>query len=84
MDVTSAPRLRLHLQRTGANIDALKNMLYQRAKEIHLTHFPYNDYLFQKYDDEDQYPEPDPATHRHPAETPTPQMSAKHPPRTPP
>ncbi len=43
--------------RTGANIDELKNMLYQRAKEIHLTRFPYNDFLFQKYDDEDQYPE---------------------------
>lgn len=42
--------------RTGANIDELKNMLYQRAKEIHLTRFPYNDFLFQKYD-EDQYPE---------------------------
>lgn len=43
--------------RTGANIDELKNMLYQRAKEIHLTRFPYNDFLFQKYDDEDQYPQ---------------------------
>ena len=43
--------------RTGANIDELKNMLYQRAKEIHLTRLPYNDFLFQKYDDEDQYPE---------------------------
>lgn len=43
--------------RTGANIDELKNMLYQRAKEIHLTRFPYTDFLFQKYDDEDQYPE---------------------------
>lgn len=36
--------------RTGANIDELKNMLYQRAKEIHLTRFPYNDFLFQTYD----------------------------------
>lgn len=26
-------------------------MLYERAKEIHLTRFPYNDFLFQKYDE---------------------------------
>ncbi len=46
--------------RTGANIDELKNMLYQRAKEIHLTRFPYNDFLFQKYDEGDDpgYSEP--------------------------
>ncbi|MDE5904382.1 GTPase HflX [Duncaniella sp.] len=50
--------------RTGANIDELKNMLYQRAKEIHLTRFPYNDFLFQKYDDEDQYPQTRPTTPR--------------------
>lgn len=33
------------------NIDSLKDMLYAKAKEIHLTRFPYNDFLFQKYDD---------------------------------
>ena len=37
--------------KTGCNIDELKQMLYDRAKEIHLTRFPYNDFLFQKYDD---------------------------------
>ncbi len=36
------------------NIDALKDMLYQKAKEIHTERFPYNDFLFQKYDDLDQ------------------------------
>ncbi len=36
----------------GTNIDELKQMLYERAKEIHLTRFPYNDFLFQKYDEE--------------------------------
>ncbi|MDE5728359.1 MAG: GTPase HflX [Duncaniella sp.] len=40
--------------RTGQGIDELKQMLYERAKEIHLTRFPYNDFLFQKYDDADQ------------------------------
>ncbi len=33
------------------NIDELKDMLYQKAKEIHTERFPYNDFLFQKYDD---------------------------------
>ncbi len=36
----------------GTNIDELKQMLYEKAKEIHLTRFPYNDFLFQKYDEE--------------------------------
>ena len=35
------------------NIDALKDMLYEKAKEIHTERFPYNDFLFQKYDDLD-------------------------------
>lgn len=34
------------------NIDALKNLLYQKAKEIHTERFPYNDFLFQKYDED--------------------------------
>lgn len=35
----------------GTNIDELKTLLYEKAKEIHLQRFPYNDFLFQKYDD---------------------------------
>lgn len=34
------------------NIDKLKEILYQKAKEVHTMRFPYNDFLFQKYDDE--------------------------------
>ena len=34
------------------NIDALKNLLYERVKQIHITRFPYNDFLFQQYDEE--------------------------------
>ena len=34
------------------NIDELKAMLYQKAKEIHTERFPYNDFLFQKYDED--------------------------------
>ena len=37
--------------RKGTNIEELRNRLYEMAKEIHLTRFPYNDFLFQKYDD---------------------------------
>ena len=33
------------------NIDALKQLLYEKAKLIHTQRFPYNDFLFQKYDD---------------------------------
>lgn len=33
------------------NIDELKKMLYQKALEIHTQRFPYNDFLYQKYDD---------------------------------
>lgn len=34
------------------NIDELKKMLYEKAKEIHTERFPYNDFLYQKYDEE--------------------------------
>ncbi|GHT32725.1 GTPase HflX [Bacteroidia bacterium] len=34
------------------NIDNLKTLLYNRVKEIHITRFPYNDFLFQQYDEE--------------------------------
>ncbi len=33
------------------NIDQLKDLLYEKAKEIHVERFPYNDFLFQKYDE---------------------------------
>ena len=37
--------------RTGQGIDALKDRLYEMVREIHTKRFPYNDFLFQKYDD---------------------------------
>ena len=40
--------------RKGTNIEELKAILYQKAREIHVERFPYNDFLFQKYDDDDQ------------------------------
>lgn len=39
--------------RERINIDELKSSLYEMAKEIHMKRFPYNDFLFQKYDEED-------------------------------
>ena len=35
----------------GIGIDQLKRMLYDRAKEVHQARFPYNDFLYQTYDD---------------------------------
>ncbi|NDV93809.1 GTPase HflX [Dysgonomonas sp. 521] len=34
------------------NIDELKQKVYDRVKEIHIERYPYNDFLFQKYDEE--------------------------------
>ena len=36
--------------RKGTNIDELKQIIYEKAREIHLTRFPYNDFLYQHYD----------------------------------
>ncbi len=37
----------------GINIDELKKKIYEKAREIHIARFPYNDFLFQKYDEEE-------------------------------
>jgi GTP-binding protein HflX len=34
------------------NIDRLKNLLYERVKEIHISRYPYNDFLYQQYEEE--------------------------------
>lgn len=36
------------------NVEEFKQLLYDRVKEIHIERFPYNDFLFQKYDEEDE------------------------------
>lgn len=33
------------------NIDSFKALLYKKVKEIHIERYPYNDFLFQQYDD---------------------------------
>ncbi|MGV8962401.1 MAG: GTPase HflX [Candidatus Saccharimonadaceae bacterium] len=37
------------------NIDELKELIYSKAKEIHVTRFPYNDLLYYNYEDSDQF-----------------------------
>ncbi|HBK30916.1 MAG TPA: GTPase HflX [Porphyromonadaceae bacterium] len=33
------------------NIEELKQLLYEKVKEIHITRFPYNDFLYQTYEE---------------------------------
>lgn len=35
------------------NIEGLKALLYERVKQIHITRFPYNDFLFPQYKNEE-------------------------------
>ena len=34
----------------GENIEELKKLLYDKAKQVHMQRFPYNDFLYQTYD----------------------------------
>lgn len=34
------------------NIENLKELMYQKVKAIHVERYPYNDFLFQRYDEE--------------------------------
>lgn len=34
-----------------SNMETFKELVYEKVKEIHITRFPYNDFLFQKYDE---------------------------------
>ena len=35
-----------------SNIEELKNTLYSRVKELHVQKYPYNDFLYQKFDEQ--------------------------------
>ncbi|MGL5014939.1 MAG: GTPase HflX [Bacteroidales bacterium] len=35
------------------NMEELKELMYERVKEIHVTRFPYNDFLFNSYEQQD-------------------------------
>lgn len=36
--------------RNRTNIDELREIIYERVKAIHIRRYPYNDFLFQRYD----------------------------------
>lgn len=38
--------------KTKDNLDNLKALIYQRVKEIHTSRFPYNDFLYETYEEE--------------------------------
>lgn len=37
--------------REKTNLEDLKTVIYQKVKELHVQKYPYNDFLFQKYDE---------------------------------
>ena len=39
--------------RERINIDELKDVVYQRVKELHVQKYPYNDFLYQTYEEEE-------------------------------
>ncbi len=39
--------------RTKENVNQLKELLYSRVKELHVQKYPYNDFLYQTYDEEE-------------------------------
>ena len=39
-----------HCRSQEENIDELRKLIYEKAKEVHVTRFPYNDFLFYDYD----------------------------------
>ena len=41
--------------RNRTNLEEFKELLYKKVKEIHITRFPYNDFLYQKYDEPESF-----------------------------
>jgi GTP-binding protein HflX len=37
--------------RNKDNIDTLRSLLYERVKALHVKRYPYNDFLFQNYEE---------------------------------
>ena len=42
--------------RERTNIDELRTLLYNKVRELHVQKYPYNDFLFTHYDEEEQQP----------------------------
>ena len=60
VDLMSTWMARLHgdcifiSARERTNIDELKQILYNKVRELHVQKYPYNDFLFQHYEEEQQ------------------------------
>ena len=39
--------------REKTNIEEMKTMVYRRVKELHVQKYPYNDFLYQTYDEQE-------------------------------
>ena len=37
--------------RERINLEEMKNAVYKRVKELHVQKYPYNDFLYQNYDE---------------------------------
>lgn len=53
VDGKDGGQLPLHSARERINIDELKDVVYQRVKELHVQKYPYNDFLYQTYEEEE-------------------------------
>jgi GTP-binding protein HflX len=40
--------------RERTNLEELKNLIYAKVKELHVQRFPYNDFLYQMYEEEEE------------------------------
>ncbi|KAA6312568.1 GTPase HflX [termite gut metagenome] len=40
--------------REKINLEELKELVYKRVKELHVQRFPYNDFLYQTYEEEEE------------------------------
>ena len=40
--------------RQRSNIDEFKELLYKKVKEMHVQKYPYNDFLYNTYEEEEQ------------------------------
>ena len=38
--------------REKINMDELKTIIYNKVRELHVQKYPYNDFLYQTYDEE--------------------------------
>jgi len=39
--------------RERINVEELKSVVYRHVKELHVQKYPYNDFLYQTYDEEE-------------------------------